>query len=51
MSLRVPGSSIGPFAVFRNRRFALLWSAQFITTMGTGLTAIAASILVFRETG
>jgi len=44
-------SAPGPFAVFRNRDFALLWTAQFITTMGSGLTAIASSILVYRETG
>ena len=41
----------GPFAVFRKRNFVLLWIAQFISTMGAGLTAIAASILVYRETG
>lgn len=40
-----------PFAVFRRRNFTLLWTAQFISTMGSGLTAIAASILVFRVTG
>ena len=38
-------------AVFRRRPFALLWTAQFISTMGSGLTAIAASILVYRQTG
>lgn len=51
MDAAVPTPRPGPFAVFRNRDFALLWTAQFITTMGTGLTTIAASILVFRETG
>ncbi|MDQ4076556.1 MAG: MFS transporter [Chloroflexota bacterium] len=39
------------FAVFRKRNFTLLWIAQFISTMGGGLTAIAASILVYRVTG
>ena len=39
------------FAVFRRRHFTLLWIAQFISTMGGGLTSIAASILVFRLTG
>ena len=51
MVVAASASRPGPFAVFRNRDFALLWSAQFITTMGGGLTAIAASILVYRETG
>src|SRR3954452_379373 len=40
-----------PYAVFRNRNFTLLWVAQFISTTGGGLTSIAASILVYRETG
>src|SRR5436309_7875445 len=39
------------FSVFRNRSFTLLWIAQFISRMGSGLTAIAASILVYRMTG
>lgn len=39
------------FAVFRRRNFALLWIAQFISTLGSGLTALAASILVYRLTG
>jgi MFS family permease len=39
------------FAVFRRRNFALLWIAQFVSTMGSGLTAVAASILVYRLTG
>jgi MFS transporter, DHA3 family, macrolide efflux protein len=40
-----------PFAVFRSRNFTLLWLAQFVSTMGSALTTVAASILVFRETG
>ena len=39
------------FAVFRRRSFALVWVAQFISTAGSGLTSVAASILVYRETG
>jgi hypothetical protein len=39
------------FAVFRRRDFTLLWIAQFVSTMGSGLTVIAASILVYRLTG
>ncbi len=51
MSIGTGASRPSPFAVFRKRDFALLWTAQFISTMGTGLTAIAASILVYRVTG
>ena len=51
MAVVYSSSVPGPFGVFRNRSFALLWSAQFITTMGSGLTTIAASLLVYRETG
>lgn len=47
----VPGATEGPLEVLRNRSFALLWGAQFITNIGAGLTTIASSILVFRETG
>lgn len=43
-------ASPSPFAVFRNRNFSLLWSGQFVETMGNSLTSIAASIYVFRET-
>jgi CRP-like cAMP-binding protein/Na+/melibiose symporter-like transporter len=39
------------FAVFRNRDFTLLWSAQLISTIGSALTSLAASILIFRITG
>jgi MFS family permease len=45
------GARPSPFAVFRRGSFALLWVAQFISTAGSGLTVIAASILVYRETG
>jgi MFS family permease len=40
-----------PFAVFGRRSFTLLWLGQFVSTAGSGLTSIAASILVYRETG
>ena len=40
-----------PIAVFRNRSFTLLWTAQLVSSMGTALTSLAASILVFRLTG
>lgn len=41
----------GTFSVFRKRDFRLLWSAQLVSTIGTGLTDLAAGILVFKATG
>jgi len=38
------------FSVFRNRRFALLWTAQLVSTIGSSLTDLAAGILVFSLT-
>ena len=43
--------SLSPFAVFRNRSFALLWTAQLVSTAGSALTSLAAGILVYRVTG
>ena len=40
-----------PFAIFRNRNFTLLWAGQLISTIGSSLTSLAASILVYRLTG
>src|SRR5689334_1292186 len=40
-----------PFAVFRTRSFTLLWTGQLISMIGSGMTTIAASILVYRVTG
>ena len=40
-----------PLAVFRNRSFTALWTGQLASTIGSALTSLAASILVFRETG
>ena len=39
------------FSVFRNRSFTLLWTGQLVSSMGSALTALAASILVYRVTG
>jgi MFS family permease len=39
------------FAVFHNRAFTNLWFGQLISGMGSALTTLAASILVFRLTG
>jgi MFS transporter, DHA3 family, macrolide efflux protein len=40
-----------PLAVLRNPAFTLLWIAQLISVAGSALTALAASILVYRLTG
>lgn len=41
---------LSPFKVFRNRSFTWMWTGQLVSTMGTALTSLAASILVFRLT-
>lgn len=51
MSQLIDEARPSAFAVFRNRNFALLWSGEFISTIGTSLTSLAASILVYRLTG
>ena len=38
-------------SVFRNQSFMLLWVGQLISSMGSALTTLAASILVYRITG
>jgi len=38
------------FSVFRSRTFTSLWSGQLISSMGSSLTTLAASIYVFRAT-
>ncbi len=38
-------------SVFRHRDFSLMWSGQLVSTIGSALTSLAASILVYRETG
>jgi CRP-like cAMP-binding protein/sugar phosphate permease len=43
-------ASLSPFAVFRNRNFSLMWTGQLVSTMGTALTSLAASIYVYRLT-
>jgi CRP-like cAMP-binding protein/predicted MFS family arabinose efflux permease len=45
-----PAPSLSPYAVFRNRSFAWLWTAQLISTAGSALTSLAAGILVYRVT-
>lgn len=48
-----PSSSnkLTALSVFRNRNFTWLWSGQLISTIGDSLMSLAASILVFRQTG
>src|SRR5262245_59612792 len=51
MALATRLSRPSAFAVFRRRNFTLLWIAQLISVAGSALTALAASILVYRLTG
>ena len=44
-------ASTSPFAVFNNRNFSLLWTGQLISTMGSALTSLAASIYIYDKTG
>src|SRR6476661_7913831 len=41
---------LSPFAVFRHRSFTRLWLAQFVSQFGSGLTTIAATLLIYRMT-
>lgn len=43
-------ASPSPFAIFRNRNFSLLWTGQLVSTIGSALTSLAASIYVYRLT-
>ena len=45
-----PSPGLSPFAVFRNRNFRLMWIGQSISTIGSSLTSLAASIYVYRAT-
>src|SRR5512135_504766 len=40
-----------PFLVFRHRNFSLMWTGQLVSTIGSALTSLAASILIYRLTG
>ena len=44
------GKFPSPFAVFRYRNFSLIWTGQLVSTIGSALTSLAASILVYRAT-
>jgi MFS family permease len=39
------------FSIFQNRSFTLLWIGQLVSSIGSALTTLAASILVYRLTG
>lgn len=39
-----------PFLVFRHRNFSLIWTGQLVSTIGSSLTSLAASIMVYRQT-
>jgi MFS family permease len=49
--IRSKPASTSAFAVFRNRSFSLLWTGQLVSTMGSALTSLAASIYIYRLTG
>ncbi len=51
MAVAAASASLSPFSVFRNRNFSLMWTGQLVSTMGSALTSLAASIYVYRETG
>ncbi len=51
MAVAAAPASLSPFSVFRNRNFSLMWTGQLVSTMGSALTSLAASIFVFRVTG
>ena len=51
MDVAATPASLSPFSVFRNRNFSLMWSGRLISTMGSALTSLTASIYVYRETG
>ncbi|MBI5033695.1 MAG: MFS transporter [Chloroflexi bacterium] len=50
MATTALGVTPSPLAIFRNRNFTLLWSGQLVSTIGSSLTSLAASILVYRLT-
>jgi CRP-like cAMP-binding protein/predicted MFS family arabinose efflux permease len=45
-----PPTTPSALSVFRNRNFALLWGAQLVSTIGSALTSLAASILIYQQT-
>jgi DHA3 family macrolide efflux protein-like MFS transporter len=49
-SVATPDRPLSPFSVFRNRNFSLMWSGQLVSTIGSALTSLAASIMVYQVT-
>jgi MFS transporter, DHA3 family, macrolide efflux protein len=49
-AVAVSPSPVSPFAVFRNRNFAWMWTGQLVSTIGSALTSLAASIYVYQKT-
>lgn len=52
MAAATPVAATTPslFAVFHNRNFSLIWSGQLVSTIGSSLTSLATSILIYRLT-
>jgi CRP-like cAMP-binding protein/Na+/melibiose symporter-like transporter len=50
MTTATDPQTISPFAIFRNRNFTFLWTGELVSTIGSSLTSLAASILVYRLT-
>ncbi len=46
-----PHGRLSTFSAMRNRSFRFLWAGQLISGMGSALTTLASSILIFRITG
>ncbi|NJD60531.1 MAG: hypothetical protein C3F13_00035 [Anaerolineales bacterium] len=44
------GKPKSPFIVFRHKNFTLMWTGQLVSTIGSALTSLAASILVYQQT-
>jgi CRP-like cAMP-binding protein/Na+/melibiose symporter-like transporter len=44
-------ADVSPFAIVRNRRFRLMWSAQIVSSVGDSLIDVAAALVVYRATG
>lgn len=50
MTARATITHHSSFTVFKHRSFALIWMGRFISTAGSGLTLLAATILVYQYT-
>jgi len=50
-SSALTGKPKSPFLVFRHRNFTLMWTGQLVSTIGSALTSLAASIMVYQQTG